>query len=372
MISSKTINILGVTGSVGRAAVDVVLANPDKFDVRVVSAHRDAEGLAEAAEKLGAERAVLTSADELVLDEEVDVTLCAIAGMAGLDSMMAVIECSKAVAIANKEPLVAAGDLVMAAAKEHGTILLPVDSEHNAIFQVFEGENRAAIERVILTASGGPFREWSKEAIEGATVEQALTHPNWVMGRKITVDSASMANKALEVIEAHYLFGMAADKIEVLVHPQSVVHSMVEYADGSVLAQMGASDMRTPIANALGWPERIDSGGEKLDLAAMARLDFEAPDGDKFPFLAMAYECIAAGAYACAAMNAANEVAVEAFLAGRIGFGDIYTVTRHCVEGAESCKLSDLKAVVAFDEGVRVQAEAYINQLSSQQRRVAP
>jgi len=369
-MSLKTINILGVTGSVGKAVVDVVLANPGRFDVQVVSAHSDAEGLAELAEQLGAERAVLTSKDALVLDEEVDVTVCAIAGMAGLPSMMDAIECSKAVAIANKEPLVAAGDLVMAAAKEHGTQLLPIDSEHNAIFQVFEEGNRAAVERVILTASGGPFREWEKVDIDEATVEQALKHPNWVMGRKITVDSASMANKALEVIEAHYLFGLPADKIEVLVHPQSVVHSMVEYIDGSVLAQMGASDMRVPIAHALGWPERIVSGGERLDLAAMARLDFEAPDMDKFPFLAMAYECIAAGQYACVAMNAANEVAVEAFLLGRIGFGDIYNVARHCLDGAESCSVNDLEAVVAFDADVRVVAEVYINQLSPQQKRV--
>ena len=191
------------------------------------------------------------------------------------------------------------------------------------------------------------------------------------MGRKITVDSASMANKALEVIEAHHLFGMPEDKIEVLVHPQSVVHSMVEYADGSVLAQMGASDMRTPIANALGWPERIDSSGEKLDLAVMARLDFEAPDGDKFPFLPLAYDCIEAGQYACAAMNAANEVAVEAFLAERIGFGDIYRVVRDCLDDVESCSLSDLEAVVAFDADVRARAETIINQLSSQQRRVS-
>jgi len=366
----KTINILGVTGTIGRAVCDVIAANPELFDVRVVTAHTDEDGLRAAAARVGAARVVLSSREEIVLDEPVDMTVCAIVGMAGLSSMMDAIVCSKAVAVANKEPLVAAGPLVMAAAQEHDTVLLPIDSEHNAVFQVFEERNRAGIEKIILTASGGPFREWDRAAMDKATVEQALKHPNWVMGEKITIDSATMANKALEVIEAHYLFGMESDKIDVVIHPQSVVHSMVQYKDGSVLAQMGASDMRTPIANALGWPERIDSGGEKLDLAAMARLDFEAPDMDKFPFLAMAYECIAMGQSACAAMNAANEVAVAAFLGGRIGFGDIYNVTRHCLDGVESCSLGTLEAVMVFDAGVRAEAESYINQLLSQQKSV--
>lgn len=366
MISPKTLNILGVTGSVGRAAVDVVMANPSLFDVKVVSAHEDEKGLDELADRLGASRTVLTSQDELVLDQETDITLCAIAGMAGLPSMMQAIEVSEAVAIANKEPLVAAGALVMETARKHDAQLLPVDSEHNAVFQVFEEESRAAIERIILTASGGPFREWDRTAIEAATVEQALQHPNWVMGKKITIDSATMANKALEVIEAHVLFGGVS--VEVMVHPQSIVHSMVEYVDGSVLAQMGARDMRVPIAHALGWPERIMSGGQKLDLMALSRLDFEAPDMDKFPFLPLAYACLEAGPYACLAINAGNEVAVDAFLAGRIGFCDIYDVARHCVEGAESVKVTGLDDVLAYDQDIRGKAETFISDLSSQNK----
>ena len=369
MTAIKKLNLLGVTGSVGRAAVDVVLANPGMFDIELVSAHEDEAGLAEIAERLGAARTVLTSRDELVLDEEVDITLCAITGMAGLPSMMQAIEMSKAVAIANKEPLVAAGSLVLEQAKKNNTKLLPVDSEHNAIFQVFEDNNRAAVQKIILTASGGPFWQWDQAAIAAATVEQALKHPNWEMGKKITIDSATMANKALEVIEAHILFD--GIPVEVLVHPQSVVHSLVEYKDGSVLAQMGASDMRVPIAHALGWPDRIASGGQTLDLTALSRLDFEAPNTDKFPFLRLAYDCLEIGSYACVAINAGNEVAVDAFLAGRIQFCDIYDVAQHCVEGAESVKLADLEDILAYDQDIRAVANEAISNLLVQKKSVS-
>lgn len=359
----KSINILGVTGTIGVCAADVIAGNAEHFDVNIVSAHTDEAGLKEAAQRLGAKHAILSSRDDLggALAEPVDITLCAISGMAGLSSMMRAIENSKAVAIANKEPLVAAGDLVIAHAKAHNTVLLPVDSEHNAIFQVFDVTQKSAIERIILTASGGPFRTWTFEDMAGATRAQALAHPNWVMGQKITIDSATMMNKALEIIEAHYLFGLAADKIEVLIHPQSTVHSMVEYCDGSVLAQMGASDMRTPIANVLAWPDRLITPGEKLDLKALSRLDFEEADLEKFPALAYAYDALDKGAYACVAMNAANEVAVEYFLDEKIGFTGILDCVRYSLQEAQTVDLPTIKDIQNYDQHIREKIVAYIN-----------
>lgn len=359
----KIINILGVTGSIGECAADVIAANADRFEVNLVSAHEDEDGLAEAARRLGAKRAILTSREELepALDNSVDVTLCAISGMAGLPSMMGAIEISGAVAIANKEPLVAAGELVIAHAKAHDTVLLPVDSEHNAIFQVFDFDNQQTIEKIILTASGGPFRTWSAEDMAGATPDQALAHPNWSMGAKISIDSATMMNKALEVIEAHYLFDAAAENIEVLIHPQSTVHSMVGYCDGSVLAQMGASDMRTPLANVLAWPERLETPGKRLNLKEMATLNFEEVDANKFPAIAMAYECLSKGQYACIAMNAANEVAVEKFLANNIGFADIVDSVRYVLDNIEGRDLPTIKDIQNYDRHIRDMTRDYIN-----------
>ncbi|MEZ5919687.1 MAG: 1-deoxy-D-xylulose-5-phosphate reductoisomerase [Alphaproteobacteria bacterium] len=380
----KSINILGVTGSVGRSAADVILSAPERFEVMTLSAHQNVDKLADMAVKLGAKQAVI--ADETRLDtlrvrlegtgiasaggqlalEEVaaepcDITVAAIVGMAGLRPIMQAVRHSKAVAIANKEPLVSAGPLVIAEAAKHGTALLPVDSEHNAIFQVFEPENRSQIEKLILTASGGPFRTWSRVEMACATPQQALAHPNWSMGAKISVDSATMMNKALEVIEAHYLFDMPPEKIEILVHPQSVVHSMVEYADGSVLAQMGASDMRTPLAHALAWPERMKTPGKTLDLQAMSCLTFEPCDVEKFPATARAYTALEAGPYACIALNAANEVAVDAFLATRIGFFAIMESVEHILAGLRSETLRTLDDIIRFDHSVREATAAYID-----------
>ncbi len=376
----KRVSILGVTGSVGQSAADIILSAPDRYDVDVVTAHRDVKGLAASAVRLRAKRAVI--ADENALSDlrvelsgsgievssdienavcpDTDLTIAAILGVAGLRPLMHAIEHSAAVAIANKEPLVAAGAIVMAHAKAQGCQILPIDSEHNAVFQVFDASQRAGIERIILTASGGPFRAWSKEQMASATLEQALKHPNWDMGQKITIDSATMMNKGLEVIEAHHLFDMSADKIDVIIHPQSTVHSMVEYVDGSVLAQMGASDMRTPIAYALGWPERIATPGARLDLKALSRLDFEAPDTDRFPALSLAYDALRSGPCACIALNAANEVAVEAFLKRAISFPDIVVIVQRVLDGVEEKRVSGLEEVLEFDHIYKAQAQRLI------------
>jgi 1-deoxy-D-xylulose-5-phosphate reductoisomerase len=380
----KTINILGATGSVGRCAADVIMAAPGRFDVTCVSAYDNAAELAELAVKLGAKKAVLANPAyfpvlkeslggtgiEALCGEEalaeitcmnVDVTLAAIVGIAGLRPVMNAVQHSRAVALANKEPLVAAGAQVMALAAQQGTKILPVDSEHNAIFQVFDPARRSDIEKIILTASGGPFRAWSVEDMRRATPAQALAHPNWTMGRKISIDSATMMNKALEVIEAHYLFDMPPEKIDVLIHPQSVVHSLVEYCDGSVLAQMGASDMRTPLANVLAWPERLPTPGERLDLRKMTALNFEEPDPRKFPALRMAYDCLRAGPAACITLNAANEIAVDAFLRGRIGFLDIVCCVDHILQTMKPRLLAGMDDIYDFDESVRTATLEYLN-----------
>lgn len=372
----KTVNILGVTGSVGQSAVDVIRAHPDKFKVHCVTAHRHVERLAEHAIQLNADIAVITSPESesklidalqhtdikvisgvsnlcAVLGRPVDLTLAAIVGMAGLAPLMAAIPHSKAIAIANKEPLVAAGELVLAAARKHGTVVLPVDSEHNAIFQVFDPARKNAVERLILTASGGPFRTASLDVMKSVTPEQAVKHPNWSMGAKISVDSATMMNKALEVIEAHHLFGIPHEKIDVLVHPQSVIHSMVAYADGSVLAQLGAPDMRTPVTYALGWPERLATPGQRLDFSAMSKLEFEPPDPRRFPAIPLAYECLKSGQAACLILNAANEIAVEAFMNREIGFLDIVETCKAVLDQMPLHPLSTLDDVLAFDENVR-------------------
>lgn len=380
----RTLNILGATGSVGRSTLDVAASAPEQFAIGAVTAHKNVKELAEIAIAHKARHAVIADdAQYDVLKQALagtgitagagraavieaaampaDITMAAIVGLAGLEPVLAAIAQGKAVAIANKEPLVAAGAIVMEAARKSGATILPVDSEHNAIFQGFEQRNRAQITRIILTASGGPFRTWTAEAMNKATPAQAVAHPNWSMGAKISVDSASMMNKALEVIEARYLFDMPGDSIDVLVHPQSIIHSMVEYADGSLLAQLGAPDMRTPIAYCLAWPQRMASPGMKLDLAALTRLDFEALDDTRFPAPGLAFECLRAGGAACVTFNAANEVAVAAFLAGRIGFGAIMDIVRAGLDGVTAGEPQTLAEVLALDSAARATAEAVID-----------
>ncbi|MCB9983065.1 MAG: 1-deoxy-D-xylulose-5-phosphate reductoisomerase [Rhodospirillales bacterium] len=381
----KCVSILGATGSIGQSTADVIDAMPERFEVCTVTAHTDARGLADVVMRLKARRAVIADASqeealaaalkgydvmiesgaealEYAVQSDTDLTVAAISGIAGLRPLMHAIKNSKAVAIANKEPLVAAGDLVKSLALRHDTQILPIDSEHNAVFQVFNPVQRCGIRRIILTASGGPFRTWNEKQIAKATPAQAVEHPNWDMGAKISVDSASMMNKALEVIEAHVLFDMPPAQIDVLIHPQSVVHSMVEYVDGSVLAQMGASDMRTPIAYALGWPERIETPGQRLDLTALSRLEFEEPDLTRFPALRLAYECLGKGPMACLTLNAANEVAVAAFLQEKIAFPEILSTIEFALRQEPDINLDTIDSVEQADEAVRSVALTYIEE----------
>lgn len=372
----KTITILGSTGSVGTNTIDLISGNPDKFKVRALTAGKNISLLVEQAKKLNPEFVAI--ADDTQFDElksalagtsiqcgagesamieaasmNVDVTMASIVGFAGLKPVLTAIRHAKTVAIANKEPLVAAGSLVLSLADEFGTKILPVDSEHSAIFQVLETHNRDAVKKIILTASGGPFRASSIEQMNAATVEQALAHPNWTMGAKISIDSASMMNKALEMIEAHYLFAMPADKIDVVIHPQSVIHSMVEYIDGSVLAQLGAPDMRTPIAYALAYPNRMQTTGNTLDWNTLSNLTFEKPDLTKFRAIQLAYDCLKAGAAHQIAFNAANEIAVAKFLNHQIRFGQILTLVERGLALTPATAPKTLGDILAIDEEVR-------------------
>jgi len=342
----KRLAILGATGSIGRSCAQVIAAAPGRFEVVSVAAGRDGAALARCALALGAEFAAL--ADPAGYDDlrsglagsaveaaagldavkeaalrEADLVVSAIVGAAGLEPTFAAVADGRLVALANKETLVCAGAAVMRAAKRAGTVLLPMDSEHNALFQAIGARDPATIETMTVTASGGPFREWSAERIAKATPEEALAHPNWVMGRKVTIDSASLMNKGLELIEAHFLFGVPPDRLDVVVHPQSIVHGLVAFADGSLIAGMACPDMRTPIAHCLGYPDRIASGVRPPDLAALGRLTFERADLARFPALGLAIEALRSGGGAPTALNAANEIAVAAFLDRRIGFGDI-------------------------------------------------
>ncbi|MFL6722305.1 MAG: 1-deoxy-D-xylulose-5-phosphate reductoisomerase, partial [Sphingomonas sp.] len=284
--------------------------------------------------------------------------IAAIVGCAGLRPVMAAVESGKTVALANKEALVTAGALMIDAAAASGAILLPVDSEHNAIFQCLAGSRREDISRIILTASGGPFRTSSAETIGAATPAQAVAHPNWSMGAKISVDSATLMNKGLELIEAHYLFGLPSERIDVVIHPQSVVHSLVEFVDGSVLAQLGSADMRIPLAYALAWPERMPTPAQRLDLASIARLDFEVPDLERFPALRLAREALEKGGAAPTVLNAANEVAVASFLAGEIRFSDIARVVEEALASARFDAPRAIGDVMAIDRVTRERARA--------------
>ncbi len=378
---TRKIAILGATGSIGKSTLDLVERSPDRFAVTAVTAATNVEALADIVRRTGATFAVVAdesrytdlaellvgtncraAAGEDALIEaaacEAELVIAAIVGCAGLMPVMAALQASKTVALANKEALVTAGALMMDMARSSGATLLPVDSEHNAIFQCLAGSRAQDVSRLILTASGGPFRIASAETISMATPAQAVAHPNWSMGAKISVDSATMMNKGLELIEAHYLFGLPSQRIDILVHPQSVVHSMVEFVDGSVLAQLGSADMRIPIAYALAWPERIATPAQRLDLAAIARLDFEAPDPDRFPALRLAREALEAGGAAPIVLNAANEVAVASFLAGRISFPEIAHLVHEALIGADYDAPRSVSDVLQIDAMTRARAQA--------------
>lgn len=378
---TRKIAILGATGSVGTSTLDLVERNPERFEVVVVTAATNSEALADIARRTGARLAVVSdrsrlpdlekglagsscraAAGEEALIEaaagEAELVIAAIVGCAGLKPVMAAVEAGRTVALANKEALVTAGALMTGAAQRSGATLLPIDSEHNAIFQCLACGRREDVAKLVLTASGGPFRTASAAAMRDATPAQAVAHPNWSMGAKISVDSATMMNKGLELIEAHYLFGLAPERIEILIHPQSVVHSLVEFVDGSVLAQLGSPDMRIPIAYALAWPERIATPAQRLDLAAVARLDFEAPDLARFPALRLAREALDAGGAAPIVLNAANEIAVARFLAGRIGFTEIATVVEQAVADSECAAPGSIGDVLEIDRITRVQVES--------------
>lgn len=379
----KTITILGSTGSVGTQTLDLILADPDRYRVRALVGGRNVTLLAEQARLCRPEVAVIhdhnclgalsealagtgisVSAGPAAVCEAAampaDWTMAGIIGMAGLHPTLAAIRRGGAIAFANKEVLVSAGSIMMDAVAAAGARLLPVDSEHNAIFQCLEAHNASAVERIILTASGGPFRQTSREAMGSITPESALRHPVWSMGAKITIDSATMMNKGLEVIEAARLFGLTSEAVEVLVHPQSVVHGIVCYADGSMLAQMGAPDMHIPIAHALGWPDRLTTSSKRLDLTSLATLEFILPDPVRFPALRVAREVLAAGGAAPAIMNAANEVAVAAFLARRIGFLDIVGTVEAVLDRLGAPAAKDLDGIIAFDAAARQAADAMI------------
>ncbi len=372
----KRITILGATGSIGSSTLDLVERAPEQFEVLALTANRDVARLAAAAIRTNAKRAVVADASclgalrdalagtgidsqggaEAVCDAArmgADWTMAAIVGTAGLRPTMSAMEAGGIIALANKEALVSAGDVMMAAARASTVTLLPVDSEHNAVFQCFDSAASHRVRRIVLTASGGPFRETPLEAMRTITPEQAVAHPNWSMGAKISVDSATMMNKGLELIEAFHLFPVRADQLDVLVHRQSVVHSMVEYVDGSVLAQMGTPDMRTPIAYALAWPDRMATPCEPLDLARIGRLDFEAPDPVRFPALRLARGALEAGGARPAILNAANEVAVEAFLRRRIGFLEIAAIVADTLECYDPAAPETLDAVLAIDAEAR-------------------
>ena len=392
MSRPQQITVLGATGSIGLSTLDVIARHPDRYQVFGLSGYsRIAELLAlcvlhrprvavvpdeRAARQLQADlRAAGLSTEVLVGEEglcqiasasEVDAVMAAIVGAAGLRPTLAAVNAGKKILLANKEALVMTGALFMQAVRRNGSVLLPIDSEHNAIFQCLpqdfaRGLAPVGVRRILLTASGGPFRETPLAELENVTPDQACAHPNWSMGRKISVDSASMMNKGLEMIEACWLFDARPDQVEVVIHPQSVIHSLVDYIDGSVLAQLGNPDMRTPISNALAWPERIESGVAPLDLFAVARLDFQRPDEQRFPCLRLAREAAMAGNSAPAMLNAANEVAVAAFLEGRIRYPQIACVIEDVLNAEPVIAVDELEAVFAADARARILAEQWLS-----------
>ncbi len=390
-MTQQVLTILGSTGSIGESTLDVVSRHPEKFRVFALAGHRQVDKLAAQCKQFRPEYAVVGDAghaaelekklkqegistqvlygSQALIDvasaDEVSGVMCAIVGAAGLPSALAAAQKGKTIYLANKETLVVSGALFMETARQNGATVLPIDSEHNAIFQVLPRDytgrlNEHGINSIILTASGGPFLNTDLSTFDSITPEQAVKHPNWSMGRKISVDSASMMNKGLELIEAHWLFNCPPEKLEVVIHPQSVIHSMVRYRDGSVLAQLGNPDMRTPIAYCLGLPERIDSGVGELDFGALSALTFQKPDFDRFPCLKLAYQAMNAGGAAPCVLNAANEVAVAAFLDKRIKFTDIAKVVAHCLAQDFLDGRHDIEGLLAQDAQTRRQAEAFI------------
>ena len=373
----RRIAILGSTGSIGTQSLDVIRRHPESFCAAALAARASAAALAAQVREFSPAAAALVCppegfagenncewsfGEEALLDicarEDVDAVLVAVVGIAGLPAVLRAIECGKTVLLANKEALVTGGALVMEAARRKGVSLLPVDSEHSAIFQCIQGRPNAHPRRIVLTASGGPFRTWSREQIERATVEQALRHPNWSMGRKITIDSASMVNKALEVIEARWLFDMAPEDIEVVVHPQSVVHSGVEFSDGALLCQMGLPDMRVPIAYAMSYPDRMGDVGERLDLTRAGALTFEAPDFARFPALKLAWEVLREGGDAPVRLNGANEVAVDLVLRGELPFFRIADLLAETLSREGARPVREVADVLDADRRARETAHA--------------
>lgn len=390
-MTQQVLTILGSTGSIGESTLDVVSRHPEKFRVFALAGHRQVDKLAAQCKQFRPEYAVVGDADhaaelekklkqegidtqvlygsQALIDvasvDEVSGVMCAIVGAAGLPSALAAAKKGKTIYLANKETLVVSGALFMETARRNGATVLPIDSEHNAIFQVLPRDytgrlNEHGINSIILTASGGPFLNTDLSTFDSITPEQAVKHPNWSMGRKISVDSASMMNKGLELIEAHWLFNCPPEKLEVVIHPQSVIHSMVRYRDGSVLAQLGNPDMRTPIAYCLGLPERIDSGVGELDFGALSVLTFQKPDFDRFPCLKLAYQAMNAGGAAPCVLNAANEVAVAAFLDKRIKFTDIAKVVAYCLAQDFSDGRHDIEGLLAQDAQTRRQAREFM------------
>ncbi|MFY2765267.1 1-deoxy-D-xylulose-5-phosphate reductoisomerase [Arenimonas sp. MALMAid1274] len=383
----NTLALLGATGSIGGSTLDVVARHPDRFRIGALSAHSRVDELLALCARFRPDAAVITdpagygalrdglqalglptramagpaALDEVAADPANDIVVAAIVGAAGMASTLAAARAGKRLLLANKESVVLAGDLLMQAVREGGATLLPVDSEHNAIYQCLPADGqRGGVRRLLLTASGGPFRGRRREDLADITPDQACAHPNWVMGRKISVDSATLMNKGLEVIEARHLFGLPASQIEVVVHPQSVIHSLVDYVDGSVLAQLGNPDMRTALAYGLAWPERIDSGVAPLDLTELARFDFEPPDRAAFPCLDLAYRALEAGGSAPAVLNAANEIAVSAFLQGQLGFLGIPDLIRACLDAHPGGPAGDLDQLMQTDADTRRAAESLL------------
>ena len=383
---TKRVSILGSTGSVGSSTLELIERQPEAYRVEALTANRNVELLAAQARRVAAALAVIGDEDRYAdlkralagsgieaaagaaavveaAGRRADWVMAAIVGAAGLEPTLEAVRQGTVVALANKECLVCAGNLLLEEVTRSGAVLLPVDSEHNAIFQVFEFERRQDVEKIILTASGGPFRTAGREEMRTATPAAAVAHPNWRMGAKISVDSATMMNKGLELIEAHYLFEMPEDRIDILVHPQSIVHSLVCYVDGSVLAQLGAPDMRTPIAYTLGWPKRIGAPSERLDLGRVATLTFEPPDAERFPALSLAREALRKGGNAPIVLNASNEEAVDGFLAERIGFLDVARVVEETLRRIEEPAARSVAEVSAVDRAARRTAGEIISRM---------
>jgi 1-deoxy-D-xylulose-5-phosphate reductoisomerase len=387
-MTQRKLSILGATGSVGSSTLDLVERHPERFEVVALTAAKSVAALADAARRTAAKLAVIgdpallaelearldgsgcraaTGRDALneAATGEAELVMAAIVGCAGLEPVMAAIDAGRTVALANKESLVTAGALMTGAAQRSGAMILPVDSEHNAITQCLADNRSCDVARLVLTASGGPFRTKSLSEMAAMTPEQAVAHPNWSMGAKISVDSATMMNKGLELIEAHHLFGLPSGRIDILVHPQSVIHSMVEYVDGSVLAQLGSPDMRIPISYALAYPERIDTPAERLDLARIGSLTFEAPDTERFPALRLARAALEAGGAAPIVLNAANEEAVAAFLDRRIGFLDICQTVEEALARTGAAQPRSIAEVIDIDRAARALAKDLMSELAA-------